>query len=229
MCINVSICINIAIGNRREVPIKLSPLLQRHTRTSSSESTPLLLLSPSGGGRAWARTPSLLSAVFSTLVPSLSWQVDHFSLLKQDVSFPVQQCVRKNDHFAKTGSGQTYEKRIFSAFYIYSHRIVSSTDSFISGPPCCRPEAAAFVVRELVLVQAQPRRVPPPPPPPPPPPLCRRCVSLSEEAAAAAVACRPRPCCCLSLLLPVALIVLSAELVDGRGSETSEQPDTIYI
>jgi hypothetical protein len=148
-------------GNRREVPIKLSPLLQRHTRTSSSESTPLLLLSPSGGGRAWARTPSLLSAVFSTLVPSLSWQVDHFSLLKQDVSFPVQQCVRKNDHFAKTGSGQTYEKRIFSAFYIYSHRIVSSTDSFISGPPYCRPEAAAFVVRQLVLVQAQPRRVPP--------------------------------------------------------------------
>ena len=148
-------------GNRREVPIKLSPLLQRHTRTSSSESTPLLLLSPSGGGRAWARTPSLLSAVFSTLVPSLSWQIDHFSFLKQDVSFPVQQCVRKNDHFAKTGSGQTYEKRIFSAFYIYSHRIVSSTDSFIGGPPCCRPEAAAFVVRELVLVQAQPRRVPP--------------------------------------------------------------------
>eukprot|EP01046_Picozoa_sp_COSAG06_P057662 COSAG06_NODE_11312_length_1527_cov_0.953878_2_plen_215_part_00 len=147
-------------GNRREVPIKLSPLLQRDTRTSSSESTPLLLLSPSGGGRAWARTPSLLSAVFSTLVPSLSWQIDHFSFL-QDVSFPVQQCVRKNDHFAKTGSGQTCGKRIFSAFYIYSHRIVSSTDSFIGGPPCCRPEAAAFVVRELVLVQAQPRRVPP--------------------------------------------------------------------
>ena len=80
--------------------------------------------------------------------------------LKQDVSFPVEQCVCKNDRFAKTGSGQTYEKRIFSAFYIYSHRIVSSTDSFISGPPYCRPEAAAFVVRELVLVQAQPRRVP---------------------------------------------------------------------